>query len=63
MLVHDLAAAVGLCLAIEGLLFAAFPQSAKRAMAAALDTPVNGLRVVGLVSAVLGVAIVWLVRH
>jgi uncharacterized protein YjeT (DUF2065 family) len=32
-------------------------------MAAALEMPESRLRVVGLVSAIVGVAIVWLVRH
>jgi hypothetical protein len=59
----DFLAAIGLFFAIEGILFAAFPLSAKRAMAAALETPDSRLRIVGLVSAVVGVAIVWLVRH
>jgi uncharacterized protein len=61
--VPDFLAAIGLCFAIEGLLFAAFPQQAKRAMAAALDTPAGRLRLVGLVSAAIGVAIVYLVRR
>ncbi len=59
----DFFAAIGLFFAIEGILFAAFPLSAKRAMAAALEMPDSRLRIVGLVSAVVGVAIVWLVRH
>lgn len=59
----DFLAAIGLCFAIEGLLFAAFPQAAKRAMAAALDAPAGRLRLVGLASAVIGVAIVYLVRR
>jgi uncharacterized protein len=59
----DFLAAIGLFFAIEGVLFAAFPLSAKRAMAAALEMPDSRLRIVGLVSAVVGVAIVWLVRH
>jgi uncharacterized protein len=59
----DFLAAIGLFFAIEGILFAAFPLSAKRAMAAALEMPDARLRIVGLVSAVVGVAIVWLVRH
>jgi uncharacterized protein len=59
----DFLAALGLVLAIEGILFAAFPLAAKRAMAAALETPDGRLRIVGLVSALIGVAIVWLVRH
>jgi uncharacterized protein len=59
----DFLAAIGLFFAIEGILFAAFPLSTKRAMAAALEMPDNWLRIVGLVSAAAGVAIVWLVRH
>jgi hypothetical protein len=48
--------------AIEGILFAAFPMTAKQAMAAALGMSDSRLRLTGLVSAVLGVLIVWLVR-
>jgi uncharacterized protein len=59
----DFLAAIGLFFAIEGILFAAFPLNAKRAMAAALEMPDGRLRIMGLVSAVVGVAIVWLVRH
>jgi uncharacterized protein len=59
----DLLAAIGLFFAIEGIMFAAFPLSAKRAMAAALDMPDSALRIVGLVSALVGVVIVWLVRQ
>ena len=35
---------------------------AKRAMAHVLETPDGALRVVGIVSAVIGVVLVWLVR-
>jgi uncharacterized protein len=45
---------------LEGILFAAFPLGTKRAMAAALDMPDGRLRVMGLLSAIVGVAIVWL---
>jgi uncharacterized protein len=48
--------------AIEGILFAAFPMTAKQAMAAALGISDSRLRLTGLVSAALGVVIVWLVR-
>jgi uncharacterized protein YjeT (DUF2065 family) len=58
----DFLAAIGLVLVIEGLVFAAFPGSAKRAMAAVQETPEGSLRMLGVVSAVLGVFIVWLVR-
>jgi uncharacterized protein len=59
----DFLAALGLVLAIEGILLAAFPGGTKRAMAATLETPDSRLRIAGLVSALIGVVIVWLVRH
>ena len=59
----DFLAAIGLVFAIEGILFAAFPLSTKRAMAVALDLPDGRLRIIGLVSALIGIVIVWLVRH
>jgi uncharacterized protein YjeT (DUF2065 family) len=58
----DFLAALGLVFVIEGLLFAAFPQAAKRAVAAMVETPDQGLRLVGLLSAVFGLVILWLVR-
>jgi uncharacterized protein len=54
--------AIGLVLAIEGLIFAAFPQAAKRLAANALASPDGSLRIAGVVSAMLGVALIWLVR-
>jgi uncharacterized protein len=59
----DFLVAIGLLFVIEGILFAAFPLGAKRAIVAALDMPDGRLRIVGLVSALVGVVIVWLVRH
>ena len=58
----DFLVALGLVFVIEGLIFAAFPGSAKKAMAAVLETPDSVLRIVGIVSAVIGVVLVWLVR-
>ena len=58
----DFIVAIGLVFAIEGLIFAAFPGAAKRLAANALESPENALRVAGVVSAVLGIIIVWLVR-
>jgi uncharacterized protein YjeT (DUF2065 family) len=58
----DLVVAIGLVLAIEGLIFAAFPGAAKRMAAQALDSPEASLRIAGVVSAILGVLLVWLVR-
>jgi uncharacterized protein YjeT (DUF2065 family) len=56
-------AVVGLVMAIEGLLFAGFPAAMRRALAAAASREPGRLRVIGLASAVLGVAIVWLARR
>jgi hypothetical protein len=58
----DFLAALGLFFVIEGIFLAAFPLSAKRAMTAALAMPDGPLRIAGVVSAVVGVLIVWLVR-
>ena len=59
----DFLAALGLFFAIEGILFAAFPVGTKRAIAVALEMPDSRLRIAGIVSALVGVVIVWLVRH
>lgn len=59
----DLVAALGLALAVEGLLFAAFPDAARRTMMEAAQTPRERLRLVGIVSAVVGVGVVWLARR
>ena len=58
----DFLAALGLVFVIEGLVFAAFPAHAKRAMLSVMETPEATLRVVGIGSAVIGVLLVWLVR-
>lgn len=58
----DLAVGLGLVLVIEGLLLALMPETLKRIVASTLSQPADGLRVAGVVSAVIGVAIVWLVR-
>jgi hypothetical protein len=59
---QDFLVAIGLVLAIEGLIFAASPGAAKRLAATALETPEGTLRIAGVVSAVLGVLMIWLVR-
>ena len=59
---RDFVVAIGLVLAIEGLIFAALPQVAKRLAATALEAPDGVLRITGVVSALLGVIIVWWMR-
>ena len=58
----DFLVALGLLFAIEGLLFAAFPGVTKRAMAHVIEAPDSALRVVGIVSAVIGIVLIWAVR-
>jgi hypothetical protein len=58
----DFLAALGLVFVIEGLIFAAFPEAAKRAMKSVLETPDVSLRVIGIGSALVGLVLVWLVR-
>jgi hypothetical protein len=58
----DFLAALGLVFVIEGLVFAAFPEQAKRAMASVMQTPDTTLRAIGIGSAVAGLILVWLVR-
>lgn len=62
MAISDLMVAIGLLFAIEGILFAAFPAVVKRAMAHVVEIPDGPLRLVGIISAVVGVLLVWLVR-
>jgi uncharacterized protein YjeT (DUF2065 family) len=59
----DLVAALGLALAVEGLVFAAFPDGVRRAMYEAAHTPSDRMRIVGIISAVIGVVIVWVARQ
>jgi len=58
----DFLVALGLVFVIEGLVFAAFPAATKRAVAQVLEMPEAALRLVGILSAVLGLIVVWLVR-
>lgn len=58
----DFIVALGLVFVIEGLIFAVSPASSKNAMAHVMETADGPLRVVGIVSAVLGVILVWFVR-
>lgn len=59
----DLILAVALILVIEGALYALFPDFMKRMLARMMAMPPGALRTAGLISAVAGVGIVWLVRR
>ncbi|MEZ5904946.1 MAG: DUF2065 domain-containing protein [Geminicoccaceae bacterium] len=60
---QDLLTASALVLVLEGALWALFPDAMKRAAARAMTLESGMLRVLGLVFAVLGVFIVWLIRR
>lgn len=59
---EDALLALGLVLAVEGALYALFPEGMRRALAMALALPADQLRLAGLVAALAGVGLVWLVR-
>ena len=50
----DFLVALGLVFVIEGLLFAAFPDLAKKALVSVTEAPDHFLRIVGIASAVVG---------
>lgn len=58
----ELITALGLVLVIEGALYALFPDGMKRLMALMLNQSAGSLRTAGVVTAGLGVGIVWLLR-
>ncbi len=58
----EVVAAIGLVLVLEGALYALFPDFMKRMAQQAIQTPGDTLRVAGVISAGLGVGLVWLVR-
>lgn len=58
----DLLVALGLVLVIEGGLYALFPARMQELMRAMQEIPPEFLRRAGLVAAVAGLGLVWLVR-
>jgi hypothetical protein len=59
---QDLFAAIALVLVIEGLLWATMPEWMKSAALRVAQIDAGALRVAGLVTALVGVAAVWLIR-
>jgi uncharacterized protein YjeT (DUF2065 family) len=60
--VIDFAAAFGLMLVIEGLLYAAFGGQMQRWIGSFLSLPVSTIRAIGLVTAGIGLVLLWAVR-
>ena len=61
-LTTELLTALALVLVLEGIAYALFPDLMRRMLAIALMTPVGQLRIAGLVAAISGVGLVWLLR-
>ncbi len=58
----DFLIGIGILLVLEGILFLAVPNWMRRAMKSALATPEAILRITGLVSALIGLAMIWAIR-
>ncbi len=58
----DFVTAIGLAFVVEGLMFLAFPEPVRRMMSSVAASPTQQLRVAGVVSAVLGLTLLWFVR-
>lgn len=58
----DFLTALGLVFVIEGLLYAMFPAGMIRMLEDVRNMNPASLRIVGLVAAMIGVVIVWLIR-
>lgn len=59
----DFLTALGLAIVIEGVCYALFPDAMKRMMMTVLSQPASALRAAGVAAAVVGLGIVWLIRH
>jgi uncharacterized protein YjeT (DUF2065 family) len=58
----DLFAALGLALVFEGAAYTLFPDAMRKIMEQILTLPVVNVRTIGLFTAFVGFAIVWLVK-
>ena len=56
---RELIIAIGLVLFIEGILYALFPSKMKNMLKAIEKLPINQMRIVGLLFALIGFAVVW----
>ena len=59
----DFLIGLGVLFVLEGLMFAASPAWMRKAMKSALATPDHILRTAGLVSAVVGLILIWFIRR
>ncbi|MBM3600919.1 MAG: DUF2065 domain-containing protein [Alphaproteobacteria bacterium] len=59
---RQIASWIAVVLVLEGALYALFPRAMKRMMASIMEQPPEVLRLSGLIAALVGVGIAWLVR-
>jgi len=60
---NDLFAALALAIVLEGLLYAAFPEQMKRALASLLELPNSKLRTGALAFAAVGLIVLYLLKN
>lgn len=58
----DFIVAVGLAFTLEGILFLGFPEHVQRMLAKVAASPAQQLRIAGIISAVVGLGLVWMMR-
>jgi uncharacterized protein YjeT (DUF2065 family) len=61
--VTELFSALALAVVIEGLIYAAFPEQMKRALASIQELPASTIRAAALACAVAGLVLLWLIRR
>ena len=59
---RDFVVALGLAFALEGLLYAAFPDGMRNLLRQMLEWPARNIRYAGLIVAAVGIGVVWLGR-
>lgn len=58
----DFFVAIGLAIALEGILYALFPDAMKKIIMQVLTMPTSAVRTTGVTLAMIGVVIIWLIR-
>lgn len=58
----ELFIALCLAIAIEGMIYALFPNGMRKMMQSMLEAPEAQIRITGLVAAAIGVGLIWLIR-
>jgi uncharacterized protein YjeT (DUF2065 family) len=60
--VTELLTALALAIVIEGLIYAAFPEQMKRALAVVQSAPASTIRAIALACAAAGLVLLWFIR-